>query len=78
MRRLGTGAGRAATPGATTVPSGETEIGQDLHNLRTEAEGALGDRFDMRRFHDILLGYGSMPLVVLQEHVRRMIARDAN
>jgi uncharacterized protein (DUF885 family) len=37
--------------------------------LRTKAEKALGDRFDLRRFHDALLLSGTMPLFLLERHV---------
>lgn len=42
--------------------------------LRHEAEAALGPRFDLRRFHDVVLAQGSVPLPVLEEQVRAYIA----
>jgi uncharacterized protein (DUF885 family) len=39
--------------------------------LRRNAERELGDRFDVRAFHEWLIGSGSMPLDVLEQHVRR-------
>ncbi|MFT4247273.1 MAG: DUF885 family protein [Pseudomonas sp.] len=42
--------------------------------LRAEAEQALGDRFDIRAFHDAVLKQGSVPLPVLEAQVRRFIA----
>lgn len=42
--------------------------------LRGEAEQALGDRFDIRAFHDAVLRQGSVPLPVLEQQVRRFIA----
>ena len=45
-----------------------------LNQLRNEAEAALGDRFDIREFHDQVLLTGSMPLPVLERKIRRWIA----
>lgn len=41
--------------------------------LRTEAKAKLGDRFDLRDFHQLLL-QGSMPLTVLEKLVNQRIA----
>jgi uncharacterized protein (DUF885 family) len=45
-----------------------------LRDLRTEAERALGDDFDQKRFHDTILELGAVPLPVLEQEVRRFIA----
>jgi len=37
--------------------------------LREKARHALGPRFEVRRFHDAVMGSGAMPLSVLEEHV---------
>lgn len=42
--------------------------------LRAKAEKELGDRFNIRAFHDAVLELGSVPLPVLQEHIDRVIA----
>lgn len=42
--------------------------------LRRHAEDTLGERFDIRRFHDTIVGNGSMPLAVLEEIVEEWIA----
>ena len=48
------------------------KIGQlEIRRLRSEAEAALGAAFDIRRFHDAVLGHGALPLSVLRESVRR-------
>ena len=44
--------------------------------LRAEAERELGDRFDIKAFHDAILSQGSVPLPVLEEQVRAFIAEQ--
>jgi uncharacterized protein (DUF885 family) len=36
----------------------------------------LGDKFDYRKFHDVVLGGGALPLPVLQARVHRWIERE--
>jgi len=45
-----------------------------IQELRRKAEAALGPRFDIRAFHDTILGGGAMPLTVLEHRVERWIA----
>jgi uncharacterized protein (DUF885 family) len=45
-----------------------------IRELRATAEHALGPKFDLRRFHDAVLGLGSVPLSVLEDEIARWIA----
>ena len=47
-----------------------------LRELRGRAEAALGARFDVRRFHDCILGSGSLPLSTLGRKVDAFIAKE--
>src|SRR5262249_24528253 len=40
-----------------------------IKELRLNAEKRLGAKFDIRRFHDVLLGHGAVPLDVLEAQV---------
>ena len=44
---------------------------------RRKAEAALGDRFDIKGFHDLLIASGSQPLSILERRVDEWIARLA-
>jgi uncharacterized protein (DUF885 family) len=37
--------------------------------LREHARKSLGDKFDIRRFHQAVLGSGALPMTVLEQHV---------
>jgi prolyl oligopeptidase len=51
------------------------KIGQlKILSLRASAETRLGDRFDVRAFHDELLGAGALPLDVLENRMDAWIA----
>jgi uncharacterized protein (DUF885 family) len=55
-----------AWPGqALAYKLGEREI----RRLRAEAERRLGPRFDLRGFHDVVLGGGAVSLPVLRDEV---------
>lgn len=43
--------------------------------LREKAQKKLGDRFDIRQFHEWIIGSGSMPLAILEQHVEREMSR---
>lgn len=44
-----------------------------IRELREQAEKTLGSRFDIRAFHDTILGQGPMPLDLLERKVARWI-----
>ncbi len=51
------------------------KVGQiEILKLREEARRRLGDRFDIRAFHDAVLRNGAVPLPVLHEQVEAWIA----
>ena len=53
------------------------KIGQlKIRQLRSEAEQALGDDFDIRAFHDELLGGGALPMEVLEIRMNRWLAEQ--
>jgi uncharacterized protein (DUF885 family) len=51
------------------------KIGQlKILELRERAKQKLGDRFDIREFHDQVLGAGALPLSILEERINNWIA----
>ena len=46
--------------------------------LRNRAEEELGARFNIRDFHDVVLGDGAVPLDVLERHINQYIQSNAN
>jgi uncharacterized protein (DUF885 family) len=42
--------------------------------LRAKAKAALGDRFDLRLFHNAVIDNGGLPLVVLEQQIDEWIA----
>ena len=53
------------------------KIGQlKILELREQAKKELGAKFDIREFHDEVLGAGALPLDVLEERIDRWIAEQ--
>ncbi len=48
-----------------------------IRELRTRAEEKLGDKFDIRSFHDLILAQGAMPLFILEEMVDEWIEEES-
>ncbi len=47
----------------------------EIQRIRAEAERRLGDRFDIKQFHDTVLGSGGVPLPLLGQLVEEWAAR---
>jgi uncharacterized protein (DUF885 family) len=48
----------------------------EIRALRKHAESARGPRFDLRRFHDVLLGSGSVTLPMLQQLIDQWLTQQ--
>ena len=58
------------SPGQATA----YKVGQlAILDMRLKAQAALGSRFDLREFHDVLLMNGAMPLELLGQTVQRWV-----
>jgi uncharacterized protein (DUF885 family) len=57
---------------ALTYMTGQLEI----QRLRREIEARDGAAFELSRFHDALLGHGSLPLATLASELPRWLAEE--
>lgn len=48
---------------------------QTILKLREKARTELGDKFDIKAFHDVILGNGAMPLDLMSDLVEKWIAK---
>ena len=48
----------------------------EIHRMRADAERRLGGDFDIRTFHDTVLGAGSLPLSVLADQIDNWLGRE--
>jgi uncharacterized protein (DUF885 family) len=54
------------------------KIGQlKILELRKYAQDQLGEKFDVRAFHDEILNAGALPLDVLEQRVRAWVSKEA-
>ena len=59
-----------ATPGQAL----SYKIGQlKIQELRSRAKQKLGDKFDIKAFHDQVINTGSLPLIVLENKINNWI-----
>jgi len=71
------GAVRSEVRRYLTIPGQATsyKVGMlKIEELRAHAEATLGDRFDIRSFHDVVLGGGALPMPLLEARVNNWIA----
>lgn len=57
---------------ATAYKTGQLAI----IRMRQKAEAELGEKFDLRKFHEVILGNGAMPLGILEETVDSWIEKE--
>jgi len=48
----------------------------EIRRLREKARSALGPRFDVRRFHEAVLGSGALPMRTLERHVDWFVKQE--
>jgi hypothetical protein len=49
-----------------------------IQELRARSQKELGEKFDQREFHDVVLKNGALPLEILEEQVNEYIQRKKN
>ena len=65
-------------PKAWSTSSGQAcgyKVGHtEINRQRDRAKAALGERFDLRLFNDLVVAGGSRPLTVMAQDIDRLIA----
>lgn len=55
------------------------KVGQlKIRQLREQAQRELGKQFDIRAFHDVVLGNGALPLAILEKQVQNWVVQQKN
>ncbi len=55
------------------------KVGAELFvTLKKQAQDRLGDHFDVREFHHQILGFGSVPLFLVEQRINNYIATQVN
>jgi len=49
-----------------------------IRELRKKAETELGDKFDIREFHEVILEQGTVTLSILESRINNFIERTKN
>mgnify|MGYP000913066163 FL=1 len=49
-----------------------------IRELRTKAEKELGDKFDIRDFHEVVLEQGTVTLAILEDRINNHINKRKN
>ena len=62
---------------ARKIMDAHPEMQKEILRLREEARAALGDAFDIREFHRVVLENGSLPLVLLRRVVETWVRGQA-
>ena len=75
------------SPSKTAFPLQKQVFGQataykigmnKILELREKAKSELGEKFDIREFHDVVLGSGPVPLNILEQFVNDYINEKKN
>ena len=49
-----------------------------IREMRTKAETTLGDKFDIRKFHEVILAEGTVTLSILESRIENYISKNKN